>query len=294
MRSKLGVGTVQFGMDYGVSNTGGRTPQQEVREILDVAATAGLVVIDTAPAYGDSESVIGNTITPGHAFRIVTKIPKIAGKTIGTQTRNLVKRTFDRSLENLNCASVYGLLVHDANDLLKDGAEELMETLYEFRSQGRVAKVGVSVYDATEIDAIVGRFPIDLIQLPVSIIDQRLLKSGHLARMAAGNVEIHSRSAFLQGLLLMKKGSWPERFRPFFPLLNRFHEFAEQRNLTPLQIALGFVQSISEVSQIICGTNSAAQMRELVDGTAINLDLDECRSLAVDDIDLVDPRFWVN
>lgn len=292
MQSKLGVGTVQFGLAYGVSNTAGRTSPQEAREILRIAAEKALTLIDTAPAYGSSEAVIGDALPPGHGFRFVTKTPEISSTRIGPEECALVERTFRKSLESLGLHCAYGLLVHDADDLLKAGAERLLDTLRNLRKQGLVTKIGVSVYDEKQIDSILGRFDLDLVQLPVSIVDQRLLVSGHLARMATRNIEIHARSAFLQGLLLMGKGAWPERFRHAFGLLERFHEIAGKRGLTPVQLALGFVQSIPQVSQVVCGVNNVAQLRELIDAAAIALQVGEFVELRSDSEALVDPRCW--
>lgn len=287
---KLALGTVQFGLDYGVSNAAGRTPEAEVRGIVDLAARNGIEVYDTAPAYGCSESLLGRVL-PARTGRIVTKTAK-AGASAGEAGLRQVRDTFAASLARLGRDEVYAVLVHDADDLLQADGERLYDVLQSFRDSGRVGKIGISVYDADQIDAVCARFRVDVIQLPLNVLDQRLITNGSLARLKERGIEIHARSAFLQGLLLMGREVRPERFSPYSPVLDRFTDLACELGLTPLQAALGFVAALPEVDYVVCGVNTRRHLEELVAAARTKVDTRAFASLQCDDPALLDPSRW--
>ncbi|MEO5935853.1 MAG: aldo/keto reductase [Terriglobales bacterium] len=289
---KLGLGTVQFGLDYGVSNPAGRTPEDEVSRILEVARRNGVGFLDTAAAYGESEAVLGRTLRPDDdSFRIVTKtlplnLPRI---TAGDVAR--VERTFEASLTKLGRRQVYGLLLHAPADVLVPGGNLLWEYLVRLKQQGRVTKIGASIYDADQLDKLLKDYALDIIQAPINIFDQRLRRSGHLQRLKQEGIEIHARSIFLQGLLLMEEGSLPEHLRTARALLQEYHRFLRQQSLTPVQAALGFVDSLPEVDAIICGVNDHLQLQELC-ASSVSVPAEWFDRFASEDRNIVDPSLW--
>jgi aryl-alcohol dehydrogenase-like predicted oxidoreductase len=289
---KLALGTVQFGINYGVSNQTGATSTEEARAIIELARQQGIDILDTAPAYGESETVLGKILSLGFGS-VITKTPAFHGDTIESNDAQTLKQVFLASLDKLGRDSVYGLLVHGADDLLKPGAEHLFAAMKELRNEGRVKKIGVSVYNGEQIDRILERFAIDLIQLPLNAMDQRLIKGGQLTHLKQQRVEIHARSAFLQGLLLMEQNSWPAYFAPYYPLLHRFHDIVAELALTPLQAALGFVQSVPEVDHVVCGVNTLVQWQELVAAANVRVDINQFESVRCDDPGLINPSQWI-
>lgn len=287
----IGLGTVQFGCSYGVSNTCGQTPIDEIKDILHVAKENGIEVIDTAPAYGESECSLGEAFSTGDSFRIVTKTPVYQSPTIcDDDSRHLVS-IFRNSLHSMKRDSVHGLMVHHAGNLLQDGGSRLWEALESLKRDGFVSKIGVSVYHRAQIDRIMESFPIDIIQLPVNVFDQRLIKSGHLAYLKNMGVEIHARSAFLQGLLLMDPVALPSYFLPYQKLLMQYHDTVAKLGLTPVQAALGFVANRPEIDSVICGVNNHQQLLELCDAMGSPLQMD-FGAFACDDEALVNPALW--
>jgi aryl-alcohol dehydrogenase-like predicted oxidoreductase len=263
-RLKLGIGTVQFGTDYGISNPHGQTPVAEVAKIFDLASQQNIAVVDTAPSYGDSETIIGQTLPGGSRFKIITKTP-VFGKKSWTRADALqLQKAFQKSLNRLGQATVYGLLVHHADDLLAEGGTGLMAELLDLKRQGRVEKIGVSVYTGSQIDQVLERFSIDLIQLPLSILDQRLIQSGHLHHLKQIGCEIHVRSIFLQGLLLLTPETLPAFFDSAQPKLREFHQAVRAVNSSPQKAALDFVNELTEVDALIVGLNTVQQLQELI------------------------------
>lgn len=288
---KLGLGTAQFGMEYGISNQRGRTSPEEVSLILDVARQNRIQYLDTAPAYGDSEDILGKMMHERNNFSVVTKTHVLNSENMTGRSAVLVENTFRRSLSRLRLASVYGLLAHRAEDLLRPEGDAIYRKMIELKKQSLVTKIGVSVYTAREIDAILDRYEIDIIQVPVNVLDQRLLVSGHLEKLKKKGIEVHARSVFLQGLLLMDADALPPYFELVREHLRRYHESIIRLGLTPLQAAIGFVAGLKQVNVVLCGVNNHNHLREICAGWK-PINADEFRGYALADERFVNPSRW--
>ncbi len=287
MAAVLGLGTAQFGMDYGITNAGGRTAESEVARILQFAWDAGCRVLDTAAAYGESEAVLGRFLDDARPFRIVTKTP--VG--IGNGGASTIAQTFSDHLARLRCRGVYGLLVHRASDLLGPFGAERYRELCALRDAGRVERIGASIYDGAEIDALLERFDLDLVQVPVNVFDQRLLASGRLARLKERGIEVHARSAFLQGALLLKPDELPGFLRPLAGPLRDFRRAAEAQRMSPLEAALSFVKNLAAVDVVIVGVTHLPELEQVVAAFATTQGFAGA-SLACADTRLVNPSLW--
>jgi len=288
---KIGLGTAQFGMDYGISNCDGKTPEQEVASILDLASQNGIRIIDTAALYGVSEEVLGKTLPSGIDFKIVTKTPRFAKSVIVGTDAHILEETLYRSLERLRIPSVFGLLIHHADDVLAVGGNCLIDMMQSLKVRGLVRKIGISIYTEAQIDSVLEKFDIDLIQVPINIFDQRLLQSGHLASAKSAGIEIHSRSAFLQGLLLMNHENIPSQLGSMKDHLKNYQETIRRMGLTPVQAALGFVLGLEEIDSVICGVNNRAQLEEMC-RSARPLEKEVFTQFAFHDESIINPSLW--
>ena len=279
---KLAIGAAQFGMAYGVTNVRGKVPAPEVGRILErLAATLPELVIDTSPSYGDSEEVIGRELQKlCLTASIVTKTSYMP---------ETILSTFDRSLEHLQVESIHALLDHSAHTLLGRKGDMAFQALYRLKKEGRVRKIGASVYDGEEIDALLDRYSLDLIQAPLSILDQRLIKSGHLQRVKERGLEFHARSVFLQGVLLVDPAS--EDLQQFTGPVRNLTAVARSEGLSPLQAALGFVLGRPEVDRAVIGVISCDQLDEIF-ASATGRTVSAPERLALTDPKLLDPRVW--
>ena len=169
---KLGLGTVQFGLPYGISNKTGQVALDEIGKILQLAATSGMQIVDTAAGYGDSENVLGRSLAPAHDFLIVTKTLPLRAEKVRREDVAKAEAVFEDSLRQLGQSSVYGLLVHHSADLLNPGGDRLYAALRRWKEEGRVKKIGVSVYAREEVDRLFDRYAFDLVQLPLNVFDQ--------------------------------------------------------------------------------------------------------------------------
>jgi len=291
---KLGLGTVQFGLSYGITNTEGQTPTAEAHACLAHAAAEAIPVIDTAALYGSAEEVLGKALPRPHSFRIITKTLALSPELPLQQALTTVSEGIHTSLAKLREPRLAGLLIHRIEDLLGTNGDALFRCLEGFKQAGLVEKIGVSLYTPAEARSVLARYPIDLIQLPLNPFDQRHLAQGSLAALALARVEIHVRSAFLQGLLLASSHTPPGSLEGLTIPLQRWHSFLEQQQLSPLAACLGFLQGIPEVDIAVCGATRLAEWKEIVAAhrNAPALPTEIFKNLAVADDKLIDPRYW--
>lgn len=280
----LALGTAQFGLSYGISNNAGKVSQSEVGEILARARESGIDTIDTAFAYGDSETSLGETGVDG--FKVVTKLPADIDCDIDIWTVQHI----NSSLRRLGVDAVYGLLLHRSEQLLGPDGPALAKALSKLKAYGLVSKIGVSIYDPEELDAVTGTCEIDLVQAPFNLFDQRLMTSGWLQRLHDSGIEVHVRSAFLQGLLLMPRHHIPEKFLPWSALLDRWHLWLADGKWTAVEACLAFVNH-PMINRVVVGVDSIKQFNEILQATK-NTSMVELSDFACNDTNLINPSNW--
>lgn len=290
--SKLALGTAQFGLDYGISNVHGKTDKHNVNQILEFAYNNNIDTIDTAAMYGNAESVVGGSINNSHSWNIVTKTPYFSNDCIDKTCVKKLRESFKKSLLNLGKKNIYGLLIHSCDDLFKPGGSLLFKEMEALKSIGAVEKIGVSVYSSRQIEMVLNKFNIDLIQLPINILDQNLLIDGWLKKIKEKGIEIHARSVFLQGVLLMPRHTLPAYFSDIYNNIEDFIGHAHKLSLSCAELALGFVQNIDEIDKIIVGVNTINQLREIIEAKQVDLDIIEFRRISVNDPNYTNPSLW--
>jgi aryl-alcohol dehydrogenase-like predicted oxidoreductase len=288
--SKIALGTAQFGLPYGISNSHGQVDRNEINQIWEVARGSDITMLDTAIAYGNSEENIGATDSVG--FEIVTKLPPIPGAE--TSIAQWVQFQIATSLTKLKRNSVYGLLLHNPADLLGPCGDELLTSLENLKRDGLIQKFGISIYSPNELDSLVARNPNflpDIVQTPLNIFDRSIESSGWLARLSAMNVEIHARSVFLQGLLLQPATERSVAFNKWSSMFAQFESWINSQQLNPLAACLGHVLSYPEVAKVILGVTSANELKQIIAVSSSN-HLRAPQSLQSQDVDLIQPMNW--
>jgi len=291
---RIGLGTVQFGADYGISNTLGKVSGQQVSAILQEASLAGISVLDTASLYGDSETVLGDYIPFHSDFKIVSKTLVCKLSSVDDSYIAAVETTVHSSLQNLRIDKIYGLLIHHARDVFKPGGEKIVALLKKLKSQGLVQKIGVSIYDGDELDRVLEEFTPDLVQLPVNLLDQRLLASGHIAKLKALGVEIHTRSLFLQGALLIESTDLPAYFEPVRHKFEAVSKFSEMHNLCPMTTCILFGLLQRDIDVLLIGVTSVDELMQIIEAvkTIDSQARPDFRDLALNEPQYVNPANW--
>jgi len=277
---KLALGTVQFGLDYGVTNHDGQVAIGEVKNILDYAKDKGIDTLDTAPSYGNSEKVLGGVGV--NDFQIITKTTSLQ---VGVAN---VLQAFHQSLTDLNITSVDGLLIHNIEEVKDKQFDSLYKELNKLKQDKLINKIGFSTYTPDQVDFLLDNFDFDLIQVPFNVFDTRLIDGGQLQALKNKNIEVHARSVFLQGLLLDFKhlgdyfSKWTKEF-------DSYQETVQDSELSLLEYALNFALNTSELDKILVGVDNANQLLDIVNSSTIGVNLNE---FSIDDVSLLNPVYW--
>jgi len=289
MSNKIALGTAQFGLVYGVSNKVGQVKKAEVAAILELAHKLNITTLDTATAYGESEKVLGSAGVD--KWQIISKLPALPANIIDVD--GWIEGQVYDSCQRLKVANLYGLLLHRPRQLMEPGGEAIRDALYRLKKKGLVEKVGVSVYDPDELGPIVSRMKVDIVQAPFSIVDQRLATSGWIRRLQDEGCELHVRSVFLQGLLLMSLGQRPRQFDRWKFLWDSWDTWLKETKMTPLEACLRYVLSVEGISKVVLGVESTLQLQEISNAIPGMLPtLPDCFSLS--DKELLNPALWEN
>jgi len=289
MKSSLGLGTVQFGLEYGVSNKAGKVHADNVESLLALSYDSGVDVLDTAYLYGDSEKVLGEQNIS--SFKVVTKTPYFNKDEIVDEDVNRLISSFKDSLLRLNLKNIYGLLIHNADDLLVSGGKKLFEAMQNLKKKGFVEKIGASVYDSGQVDLLIKKYDFDLVQVPINVFDQRLINGKQINKLKQKNIEVHVRSVFLQGLLLMDLDEIPDYFKPKMPVLKRWHSSVKKQGFSQLEAALSFVRDIEGVDVVLVGVQNIQQLRDCIKAFAVPGQYNAA-DLSCEDPQFVNPAFW--
>lgn len=285
--SRLALGSAQFGMSYGVANLAGKVSIDEVANILQLASDSGIDTIDTAVNYGDSESQLGK-VGVGQ-WRVVSKLPTLGRD--AESVLNWVRGEIEGSLQRLNIPSLYGMLLHHPLDLLGVGGEALFNALNLMKQLGLVEKIGVSVYTPAEVERIISRYPIDLVQIPFNIFDRRLVTTGCLKTLKEAGIEVHVRSIFHQGLLVMDPQKRHAFFKRWSDLFNDWDAWLIENKITPLEACLGYALSEPGIDRVVVGVERLTQLHDILLAAKKTMPLPPAY-LRSDDPDLINPSFW--
>jgi aryl-alcohol dehydrogenase-like predicted oxidoreductase len=285
--SKIALGTVQFGLEYGVTNNSGQVSFEETKCVIELARKYGIDTLDTAIAYGNSEEVLGEIGVDD--WNVITKIPNAQ---LGIDNIDFwLKQQLKRSINRLGVERLYAVMLHSTSVLSSDYGSKYWNALKELKQQGFIKKIGYSIYNPNELDNHYNNFHPDIVQAPFNVIDNRLEASGWLQRMSEDSVEIHARSIFLQGLLLMSCEQRPVYFKKWDNLWHKWHTWLEKEKITALEAALWFVLKDERITTMVIGVDNTEQLREIMEVSKKNLD-EKLYDFSSSDVKLINPSEW--
>jgi len=294
---KLCLGTVQFGMDYGIQG-GHRPSAADAAAIIGEAVSGGVDAIDTAAAYGEAESVVGRFLASRPGVRDGLFLVSKFGTDLfcGTARADFGGRLADAarsSIAKLATDRLDAYICHVATAVRDDAVIEAMASV---KAEGLARKVGFSVYETDEAMAAIDSGAVDFLQVPYSVLDQRMARDGVFDKASARGVEVHARSAFVQGLALMDADAVPDWLYGARRLLRDLEGLCADAGTTRRRLALAFVRRRSGISHLVFGVDDSRQLGEiLADFQAPVADdvLDEAERMFADvDPRLVMPNKW--
>ena len=282
--NRLALGTAQFGMKYGIANTNGQVTAMEAQEILSIAKSNNIDTIDTAINYNESEGCLGNIGVRN--FKMITKLPSLP---LGiSDPHEWIYQQIEASLKRLKIEKLYGLLLHSSEQFVNASIRLVLKDLKEC---DKVKKIGVSIYSPDELDRIPIEEGIDIVQAPLNLVDQRLVSSGWLQILHDNKIEIHTRSAFLQGLLVMPRTLIPDRFSKWDNIWDTWHDWLNSNDISAVQGCLNFVLSLPEIDKVIVGVDTVSQLKKLIKESLSPISTNSV-DIASNDNRLVNPCLW--
>lgn len=284
IQNKISIGTVLFGMNYGVSGSK-KNSLNSSKEIINIAKTNGIYSLDTAYNYGSSEKVLGKIGV--EEMKITSKIPSLSSI---KYSKNLINNIFHESLNSLNLKSIYGLLLHSFDDLFGENGKDIYNCLLLLKKQNLVTKIGVSVYNVDQIKKVINNYQVDIIQCPFNIFDTSLIDSGISKVLKEKKIEIHVRSVFLQGLLLMSANDIPYYFKKWKNNFFVYENYCKTKNISKLECCINFVEKHSDIDKIVIGVENKKQLLEILDIKKV--DISDLNNLSSNDINLINPSLW--
>lgn len=287
---KLALGTVQFGLSYGVANQRGQVPKSEIGPILALAREHGIDLLDTAIAYGTSEQVLGEIGVAD--WRIITKLPAVPtniASSVNVITQ-WVRGQVECSRQRLKVDHINAVLLHRPVDLLTGFGPVVFDALNYLKSDGIIGQLGVSIYGPEDLEMLIP-FEFDLIQAPFNVLDRRLHQTGWAQQLHHTGVNFHARSVFLQGLLLLAQDARPIWCNRWHDLWQRWDDWLQATNTTPLQACLNYALALPEIEQVIVGVDSYRQLEEIL-VAASTAPSDTLPDIHCDDPDLINPSRW--
>lgn len=284
---RVALGTVQFGLPYGIANREGQISRSVAKTMLQLAAAKGIDTLDTAISYGDSETCLGEVGT--QEFKLVTKLPAIPDTC--SDITGWINDQVSASLCRLKVNSLYGFLLHRPDQLLGVDGKVIFRALQELKNEGLVQKIGISIYSPSELEKLIPLYKFDLLQAPFNLIDHRLFTSGWLQRLKQEGVEIHTRSAFLQGLLLIPRSEIPNKFERWAEVWNNWHAWLAIQPISAVQACLAYPLSFQEIDRVVIGADSKEQLQQIID-SAVTQESYGFPDLHCENENLINPANW--
>jgi hypothetical protein len=285
LQKKIALGTAQFGSCYGIANASGKISLEEGKKILEDAYCHGIKTLDTAIRYGESEFMLGK-IGVGR-FNVITKLPSLPHDC--KDVKAWLYQQVEASLSLLGLNVIYGVLLHSTEDLFGKNANYIISILREMQLTGVIKKIGISVYSIKDYASCKAVFLPEIIQIPLNILDGRISRSD-LQDIKRGGTEIHVRSIFLQGLLLMDLNKIPQKFYPWKNKLLDFHDWVATTGNSSLEVCINYIASIPEIDYLVLGVDSSHHLNEILRVRQFDVDLP--KSLQIVDDRLLNPMLW--
>jgi aryl-alcohol dehydrogenase-like predicted oxidoreductase len=285
--NKIVLGTVQFGLDYGINNNSGKPSQEQVNEILTYAFDAGVRFLDSAEAYGNAHAIIGNfhKSNPNRQFSIITKLPHVIDDSIESK--------IELYLGQLGVSQLHALLFHSF-DTYKEN-RFFIKKLKHYKDLGKIENIGVSIYTNDQFKEVIADIDIDIIQLPFNLFDN-IYQRGDLLKLAKSkNKIIHTRSSFLQGLFFLPLDSKNNVVEDLFEPLSLLHRLAEQTGVSIKSMALDYCLGQKNIDSVLIGVDSLEQLKLNLNSSGPCLgekEIDLIDNVIIKNTDLLNPSLW--
>ena len=287
IKNKLIFGTANLGVRYGI-NASNISKNSSLKKIFLLLKKEKIFFIDTAYNYKNAQKYLSKQHIK--KFKVISKIPKFKKENLNILEEEIINHV-EQSLKKLNISKFYALLVHDTKELNGNKGKKIFKILQLLKKRNMVGKIGYSIYTASELDKFFYKFRPDIVQGPLNIFDQRIIRSGWLKKLNKSGIEFHARSIFLQGLLLKKSAELPVKFKKYSNIFINYHQWLKKNNLNSFTACLYFISSIKFVKKIVVGVDNYFQLQDIMN-LKFNKKKYNFKQLSCLNKNLIDPTNW--
>ena len=262
---KICIGTAQLGMKYGLASNFSKMEFNEFSKIISAAYKEKIKFIDTACNYGNSEKLIGKKIINKKykdSFKVITKIDNLRSVSSNLIYKHIENKILN-SLKNLKVKKLYAILLHDIRDMESKKIDEIFKSLEKIKKKGLVKKIGFSAYYTKDVRKYIGKFNFDIIQFPFNVFDQRILNKDIQEFIKLKKIEVHIRSIFLQGILLLPKNKIPKKLYLKNPVIEKWIKVLDNKRLDPVDACLNFILKYKFYSRVVIGFDDYSQFKQV-------------------------------
>lgn len=286
--SKLILGTVQMGLDYGINNISGKITFENSCSILSKAFELEIDTLDTAEAYGNAHQVIGqfHKLNLGIKFKVITKIPH-------SVLLDEIEQKIKDYIQDLNVDRLEVLMFHSFDSY--ENNKDIIQVLIDLKNQGLINHIGVSVYTNNQIEALLSDDAITVVQLPFNLLDNESVRGDLMNQLKNKNKIIHTRSAFLQGLFFKEDIENNSVAQKLSSELSTIKKIATDENTSISNLALTYCLNQEEIDQVLIGVDSEKQLIENVKALNYKIDIETIKKIngiQVNNTDLLNPSLW--
>lgn len=272
---KLCLGTVQFGLDYGINNPNGKPSKEKSLQMLDYAYKNGIEYFDTAAVYGDAEELLGEFIRTKNLKDKVFITSKLTPNIISddkSDIKGIVEKELIKTLKRVCLDKLYGYYLHTPEYIYNN---KIVNALRACKNKGLVENMGVSIYE--EKDAIyAANLPVDIIQIPYSVFDQRLNNTDFFHITKKNKVKVFARSAFLQGLIFINENKIPEYLAEAKKYIKEFYNIIKKYGFSKAEAALLFSYQNKNIDYVVFGVDNINFLKEDMKIAKRKIDFDNC------------------
>ena len=287
---KIILGTVQFGLEYGINNSKGKPTQETVNNLLDTAFNNNVQILDTAEAYGNSQEVIGTYHKQSsNQFKIITKF----SSTRADLPKN-IKNRIKSNIETLEVDNLYCYMFHNYSDF-KSYYTEFEAEIEGIKKEGLIEKLGVSIYTNEDLEDLLNYDAIDVVQIPFNLLDNSKQRGSVLQKAKEKGIEIHTRSVFLQGLFFKELNSIPEKIKSIINSLKEIKDLAKSNDIELSRLALNYAYQQDFIDNVLIGVDSISQLNENLKliNKPISIEIiEKINEIDVEKISVLNPSNW--
>jgi aryl-alcohol dehydrogenase-like predicted oxidoreductase len=258
--NKIIIGSANFENYYGQGKN--KISSKEIQRLFYIAKKNKIHKIDTSPKYGKAEEIIGKY--KFSKLKVISKIGKTPENINDISLKIYLYKSIFKTLKNLKNKKIESILIQNSEILLRPQGKVIYNFLSLLKDANIIKKIGISIYDYKNLKKILNNFKIDLIQAPLNIVDTRLIETGWLERLRKKDIEVHVRSIFFQGLLLLKANELPKSLYDFVPHWERWENWLKINKLSPMEACVNFVTKFKHINKFVIGFNNSNQLKEIL------------------------------